>query len=161
MQTIKILNGHELSDIVDEEKLFEAADINGISITDALVPGVVITVPTPAKKNLQKEALIQPGAQQITARSLAGQTWVDLALQQLGDEERLFELCDLNNAGITDQLAAGTVVIATAYEVDKKTTVYALKANKPASSESLTASGGEVVEEGIEFWAIEFDFVVS
>jgi len=91
-------------------------------------------------------------------RSLSGQTWVDLALQQLGDESRLFELCDLNGVGITDELIPGREVLYPDFDFDKKDSVNTLKRIKPASDQSLVEDDHG---EGIEFWGIEFDFLVS
>jgi hypothetical protein len=157
MPVIKVLNGHTLSDLADESKLFEAADLNGIGITDALTPGVLLPVPERVPAKLFKES-IPPALKPETIKSLYGQTWVDMAIQQLGDEARLFELCDLNDAGITDELLASTVVSAPEVEPEKKRIVNVLQKFKPACGKvSPPGEGGE----GIEFWAIEYDFVVS
>jgi hypothetical protein len=158
MPTIKVLNGHTLSQLANEMQLFEAADLNGIGITEALVPGVILTLPEQVPAKLFRENIAQVGKPETT-RSLYGQAWVDIALQQLGTEERLFELCDLNDAGITDVLIAGTTITSPEAEAKLKRIVNTLKANKP-SSVKVYAPGAEV-EEGIEFWAIEMDFLVS
>jgi len=158
MPITKVLYGQDLSDLVDEEKIFEAADLNGISITDVLTPGVFLIVPTSTPKKLQNEIVSQV-VKPVTVKSFEGQTWVDLVLQQLGDEERLFEMCDKNNAGITDDLAPGSVIQSPDFEPEKKAIVNALTKVKPASNNVVVA--GEDVEEGIEFWAIEYEFIVS
>jgi hypothetical protein len=156
MQAIKILYGHTLSDLVADEQLFEAADLNGIGITDALIPGVVLTVPSRNKKQLQDERLAKLPKPNIV-KSLNGQAWIDIALQELGDEGRIFELADKNGVGITDKLVADTVCICPEPESRKKRTVSLLQNKRPASDRD---ANGEV-QEGIEFWAIEYDFVVS
>lgn len=158
MQTIKILYGHELADLVGEEQLFEAADLNDISITEVLSPGIVLSIPSQQRAQLISETIPQP-AKPITLKALAGQTWVDIVLQQLGNEHRLFELCDKNNSGITEDINPGTVIQSPEFEATKKAIVSVLKATLPASD--LTVQPGEPEPEGIEFWAIEFEFVVS
>jgi hypothetical protein len=157
MLSTKILHGQSLSDLADEEKLFEAADLNGIGITDALVPGVIISVPA----KVVKKTANQPLAKKITSpkvKAIAGQTWIDLTIQQLGDEERIFELCDLNSAGITDLLAAGTEIESLEPDAKRKKVVNALQSRKPSS---LYYGTGNPAPEGIEYWAIELDFIVS
>ena len=158
MQIIEVLYNQELADVVDEEQLFEAADINGISITEALVPGVALTVPDRKFHKIMDE-VVAPRQKVAVTKSEYGQTWVDLVLQQLGDEERLFELCDTNTAGITDDVIPGTVIQSPDFDQDKKSIVNVLKVNKPASDKVLAP--GAIPEEGIEFWGIEFDFVVN
>ncbi len=160
MPTIKVLDGHVLSDLADEEKLFEAADLNGIGITDALVPGVILTVPGRRAPRLSDE-VIRAAAKVPVIRAIHGQTWTDLSMQELGDEERVFELADLNGVGITENVALGVDLITPVLLADKKQIVNILKATKPASGELPNPPGGVLVEEGIEFWAIELDFVVS
>lgn len=154
---IRVLNGHELADLVGEDQIFEAADLNGIGITEALVPGVTLTIPKQPAPQLTLERR-QRTSRAAVKRVVAGQTWVDIVLQELGDELRLFELCDLNDAGITDDLAPSTVVQAPEADASKATVVNTLRARKPASIHYGT---GDAQPEGIEFWAIEFDFVVS
>lgn len=157
MQDIKVLYGHELADLTQEELLFEAADINGIGITDALTPGVVISVPDPIVSK-SKSKIESTVVKSNSVKAIAGQVWVDLVLQQLGDEERIFELCDLNDAGITDDIIAGTVVEAPVEEAERRRLVNVMKRIKPAS---LYYGVGDPEPEGIEYWAIEIDFMVS
>jgi hypothetical protein len=93
-----------------------------------------------------------------------GQTWLDIAMQELGDIERTIELAQLNGRSITDPLEAGEILIVPDFDSAKKRIVQLLrnKANNPASAHTLIAvdpdTGGN---EGIEFWAIENEFVVS
>jgi hypothetical protein len=158
MKEVKVLHGHELSDLTDEHTLFDAADLNGIGITDELTPGAILTLPNQKKKKLTNE-LVAPVIQPVTTKAFDGQTWVDLVLQQLGDEERLFEMCDKNDAGITDDIIPGATIQSPEFEASKKGIVNALKARRPASD--LVVQLGEPLPEGIEYWAIELDFEVS
>lgn len=157
MPTTKVIYGQTLADLADEEKIFEAADLNGIGITDDLTAGDVITVPDRAKRSLSKDRLAKVTPQR-SVRSLDRQRWVDMVLQELGDEERMLELIDLNGVGITDDLAPGTVVKAPEFESEHQKTVNLLRVVHPCSGEQ--APPGEELE-GIEFWGIEFDFIVS
>lgn len=159
MPLIKVLDGHELADLVQEELQFEAADLNGIGITDALPVGVVVQLPAARPALLVNEQRPSRASRPVV-KTVDGQTWIDLALQELGDEEGLFELCDLNGAGITDDVVAGTVIETPAHALDKQKVVNLLRVYRPASGGNQTP-GGNLVEEGVEHWGIEFDFEVS
>lgn len=158
MPTIKTLYGHKLSDLVAEEQLFDAADLNGIGITDALVAGVVLAVPERVFKQVQDERLPQL-VKPLVVRSLNGQALIDLTLQQLGDEARLFEMADLNVLGITERITVGALFQCPEVESGKKRITNLLQVKPPASSRAAVIP--PPTEEGIEFWGIEFDFVVS
>ena len=90
-----------------------------------------------------------------------GQTWLDIAMQELGDIERAIELARLNGRSITDALEAGEVLNVPAFDSSKRSLVnlFSNKANKPASGDTFTSA--DAGNEGIEFWALENDFAVS
>src|SRR4051812_40713019 len=92
-----------------------------------------------------------------------GQTWLDIALQELGDMERNIELARLNGRAITDDLQAGEELIVPDFDTEKRSIVQLFRnaANRPASSDTFVAADPDSNGEGIEFWAIEYDFVVS
>jgi len=158
MQVIKAIYGQELADVVYDDYLFEAADLNGGSITDTLIAGAQVTVPEMPKRRLFDE-IIAPAEKVTVVTAQPGQTWVDMVLQQLGDEHKLFDLVDLNGTGITDDLIPGTVIECPAYDLDKKAIINILQVKRPASEKIIPP--GEPQPEGIEYWAIELDFVVS
>lgn len=160
MPSIKVLDGHELVDLTDEEKLFEAADLNAIGITDVLTAGVILSVPERSPHKLNDE-VIQPRIKVPVVKAQHGQTWTDLSMQELGDEERVFELADANDAGITEEVEIGVELITPVLAAEKKSIVNVLKVTRPASGALPNPPGGNLLEQGIEFWAIEFDFVVS
>ena len=93
-----------------------------------------------------------------------GQTWLDIAMQELGDIERIVELARLNGRSITDALVAGEVLNVPAFDSAKRSIVqlFLSRANKPASGATFIAVNPDTGHnEGIEFWALENDFVVS
>ncbi|OQP45898.1 hypothetical protein A4H97_32165 [Niastella yeongjuensis] len=92
-----------------------------------------------------------------------GQTWLDIALQELGDMERAIELALLNDRAITDDLQAGVELMVPDFDSDKRDIVrlFGNSANKPASGDTFIAASPDSIGEGIEFWALENDFVVS
>jgi len=158
MPNIRVIDGHELVNLVNEDDLFDAADLNGISITDDLIPGTFITVTTLAKPKLTNEIIDSP-AKVLKVRAEAGQTLTDLTLQQLGDEERLFEMADSNGVSITDDVPIGTEITYPTIALDKKKIATVLQTSKPASE--VVVSSGEETQEGIEYWTTEQDFIVS
>jgi hypothetical protein len=94
-----------------------------------------------------------------------GQTWFDIAMQELGDIERTVELARINGRSITDALEAGEVLHVPDFDLAKRDIIqlFSNSANKPASGDTafLTQDPDTSGGEGIEFWAIENDFVVS
>jgi hypothetical protein len=91
-------------------------------------------------------------------KALPGQTWVDIVFQELGDEERIFELCDLFNAGITDDIDLAMLMTMPDFDSRKKRIVQILRELKP-SSEFYGVQDPE--PGGIDFWAVEINFIVS
>lgn len=157
MQAIEVLYNHTLADLTDEDQIFEAADLNGIGITDALTPGVTLLVPTASRKSLTKELAQQP-VKKETVTALPGQNWIDLVLQQTGDESKLFDFIDLNSAGITDDVQAGSTYNSMLPEAERLAVVKAITKRKPSS---VFIGIDNPAPEGIEYWAIELDFIVS
>jgi hypothetical protein len=88
----------------------------------------------------------------------AGQTLIDITLQELGDEERIFEMADANNCGITDDLTAGVHLNSLLVDTDKISIVKVLQQRKPSS---LYYGTGDPAPDGIGYWGIEIDFIVS
>jgi len=90
-----------------------------------------------------------------------GQTWLDIAMQELGDIERVIELAQLNNKSFTDILEAGKVMYVPDPDPSKSRIIrlFRTDANKPASGVT-SATTSSTTGEGIEFWAIENDFIV-
>lgn len=98
--------------------------------------------------------------QAITAKY--NQTNVDAALLAFGTIERLFELPNIAaGASVTDELEAGAVMsnIANA-DFDKKSVTRILnqKQNLPASKK---LDNGDLLLEGVDYWAISTEFIIS
>jgi hypothetical protein len=92
---------------------------------------------------------------------LYGQTIIDIAIQELGDGNRAFELAQLNNISISDDLNAGQVIVVPDYDLANRYLVqlFSNPSNKPASGDNL--SSGVLADVGIGYWALEVDFVVQ
>ncbi len=93
-----------------------------------------------------------------TVEVLEGQTLIDLAMQELGDASRLFELSELNAMLPSDDLVAGQIIQVPEPTEEKREIVKALKSRKPATKNEILE---EQLKEGIGYWAIGINFKVS
>jgi hypothetical protein len=95
---------------------------------------------------------------QITVQNR--QTLLDIALQELGSAEAVFELAVVNNCSITGDLDAGRVLDIPAvsqYVRRQIADYYRVNGINPATQLDDTMS----FDEGIGEWEIENDFTVS
>jgi len=94
-------------------------------------------------------------------RVLDGQSIFDLSAQHCGGVEASLAMAILNGVSVTDTLAAG-IAISTPDPVDKDIqNYYQSKGLTPATSITTLDESQTIADEGIEFWAIEVDFIVS
>lgn len=91
---------------------------------------------------------------------LYGQTLIDIAIQELGDAARVFEIAELNDISLTDDLEAGSTLLVPDWEKSKRSIVqlFTDPANAPASADTDSLSNKN---EGIDYWVLENDFVVQ
>lgn len=94
----------------------------------------------------------------IEVEVLSGQTLIDIAMQELGDASRLFELAQLNGLLPTDDVIAGSVLIVPAYETNRQNIVRQLQINKPSTGSTIVE---QALLEGVDYWAVGIDFIVS
>ena len=97
-----------------------------------------------------------------TATVLNRQSLFDVAVQHCGTMEAAFELAMLNGVALTDDLTPGTELSLT--EPDDKSIVQTFDVNRYIPATGFTQSeimGVMGLDEGIEFWGIEFDFIVQ
>lgn len=142
------------------EDLFSIAAINGLSITDDLQAGSVVYS---SGKNYQKSSnVILPVRVSHSVVVLSGQTLLDLAIQEVGGLEAVFQLSLLNGLSITSTLAGGQQIQYSVKPVNKKI-LKAYKDNKwkPASGATMPGQQAPEVLSGVGYWAIGFDFIVS
>jgi hypothetical protein len=86
------------------------------------------------------------------------QTMLDLALQHCGSADALVEIASLNDVEITEELPAGSLVIVPeAY--DKQRVKFLLNGNHKPFTGPLNRI--DEAGQGLEFWAIEIDFVIN
>lgn len=88
------------------------------------------------------------------------QTLLDIAVQEKGGVDAAFDLAIINDKSITDALQSGEVIVTDGDLINKSVADFYGTKNLKAASNVPGAAGVEV-EEGIEFWAIEYDFIVT
>lgn len=86
------------------------------------------------------------------------QAIIDVAIQETGDASSLFDIALANALGITDEVVSGTV-LSISGTVNEK----AFKFLKPRKIRPVTIlpKDDDLVGAGIEFWGIEFDFIIN
>ena len=91
---------------------------------------------------------------------LDNQELIDIAMQELGDVERVFELCLLNNLSLTAVLNADDIILVPDFDQDKKriVTQFSHKSLAPASGDDMVLL---VESGGIGFMQIGNNFKVS
>ena len=91
---------------------------------------------------------------------LQGQSIFDIAVQELGSAEGAFDIALLNGQSVTDALEEGQEMKLTALVNKPIAAYYANKSLTPATSLTETQQN-EALAEGIDFWAVETEFIIS
>ena len=98
---------------------------------------------------------------QVPARN--NQSLLDIALQTLGSAEAAFDIALINGMSITDELFVGQILqipSMSGYVQRRNAEYYTINSIMPATA--ITADiANTVLEEGVEFWAVGDDFIVS
>ena len=91
------------------------------------------------------------------------QSLFDIALQTLGCTEAAFDIALINGISITDELLTGQILqipSMSGYTQRRNAEYYTINGIMPATA--ITADiANTVLEEGVEFWAVGDDFIVS
>lgn len=170
------------------EAAFALAMKNGLSITDVMTPGQPLEMVEvmnvrvadyyltraikPVTGSLQLTAAIPRSIIPVTVvgsvtfvgdsiKASENQSLFDLAVERLGSAEAAFSLALKNGLSITDALTPGqTILLADVIDADVSG-YFTSRAIRPATAKAETTGGGELVNEGIGYWAIGIDFIVS
>ncbi len=91
-------------------------------------------------------------------KAILGQSLLDIAVQECGGLDTLVDVAIDNNVSITDDLEAGVALSVNSISNADVQRYYKIRGIKPATTltEDIEESG-----EGIGYWAIEDNFVVS
>lgn len=95
--------------------------------------------------------------------TIENQQLIDIALQELGDVERVFELALLNGIGVTNLLTAGTVIKVPDYDKRKSgiVQVFSDESRAPASASGDEQEANTIPPGGIGYMQIGNTFRVS
>jgi hypothetical protein len=164
MSTHIVLYGETLLKIAAQKgnaaAAYDIALLNELSVSDELVPGTVLQLPV-----IEKQVRVFESGVQVKISSdvviLEHQTLADIAVQYLGDAERLMEVAVLNELSPTANVQAGSNLKVPTPSKEKKRLVqlFKNKANAPATKKKQAP--GTVLLEGIGYWFVEVDFKVS
>lgn len=88
------------------------------------------------------------------------QSLFDIAIQELGSVSSVFELADLNDLSITDYLTPGDELKLPAIKNSDLQDYFRAYNIKPATDATVSDMDA-LRDEGIDYWAIEVDFVVQ
>jgi len=89
------------------------------------------------------------------------QSTFDIAAQTSGSIEAAFLLALKNGISITDELVPGQELMLTDVVNKDIREYYSNKGIVPVTGISNTDITNTIASEGVEFWAIEMDFIVS
>jgi len=91
----------------------------------------------------------------MEVKVLNNQSLFDIALQAAGSIDSVFDIATANGLGITDELPVG--MLLTVPKVVNRRIVEYYRVNSIIPATAVEAN----TQEGIDFWAIEYDFIVS
>lgn len=103
------------------------------------------------------------GSQILNGSSIsikADQTLIDIAIQEGGSVEALFDVAGRNGLSITDDLLAGGVYLKPALVVNESV-VQKMSGIYPASGQKISETDLPINPEGIDYWVIENNFIVN
>lgn len=163
---IKILPGMNMLDAAiasggSMEDLFAMALLNGLAVTEDLTAGTILQGTGNNYQVVSLGTLAERNTNVVKVKN--GQTLFDLAIQESGSMEDAFALAVLNGLPLSEELETGTPLNYLSLAADKKIRKQFQDNNwKPASSGLIAgqgAPGGQL--EGVDYWAIQIDFIVS
>lgn len=87
----------------------------------------------------------------------------DIALQETGDITGAWELAELHGLSLTEELQVGQEMEEVPVKNRQLAAYYALHGIYPATAITIESESGDgaLLLEGIEFWGIGYDFIVS
>jgi len=88
------------------------------------------------------------------------QNLYDIAIQYCGSSEAAYDIAYLNGISVTDSLTVGQELELPPVVSKSIVDYYANKSLTPATSLTETQQN-EALAEGIDFWAVETEFIIS
>ncbi len=142
------------------EALFEIAAANNFAIDDLPLLDAVIVFPELNIAPVKTIAIPVVVVVDDTVAAAGDQTPIDLAIQEGGTVEALFDFALLNSMEITGDLIVGQAYKKPAL-LNRSIAEIFNEIRKPASGYNLEDTITALTPEGIDFWIIEDTFIVS
>lgn len=89
------------------------------------------------------------------------QSLLDIAIEHCGNAESAFELAMLNGFSLSDELERGSELKSPGVVDADVCTMFVAYRHSPATAITAEQYNETIEGEGVEFWGIEFDFIVS
>lgn len=167
--------------------IFDLAVQNGLSVTEELQPGQVIELSTIVDSDVsgyfEAKAVVvstdgsdfkvnppppagsvyiaQPAYANVK-KVASGQSLFDVAIERLGSAEAAFSLAVENGLSVTDELQPGQELIIPKAFNKKVASLFQNRNIVPVTGvDESDDESNELTKEGIGYWAIGVDFVVS
>lgn len=130
------------------------ASANGLSMTGNVVAGQVIVIPDITFPVVASSA--GATAQQARTATVApGQTLYDIAIQYCGGVDAIVGLAAANSLSLSATLSAGQILQVPNTINKRVRRAYDEAGWRPAAGDILNTL------EGVDYWAIEYDFIVQ
>lgn len=97
----------------------------------------------------------------MKVKVLDGQSLFDIAIQHCGDVQASLAIAVANGLSVTDALLAGQELVVPGPADRDVQRYYRERALQPATAITTVDESQTIADEGVEFWTIEVDFIVS
>jgi hypothetical protein len=170
------------------DAVYDISVLNGLSVTDELVPGTALILPNVVNAEIviyydnkglcsatalvaQAELVlsvvdtfisIAPVAKKGVCIVLDNQDLLDVAVEYCGSADAAYDIALLNDLTVTDDLTPGIELKLPSVVNKKIASYYKTKGLEPATGITMNSENPLPVSlEGIGYWAIETDFIIS
>lgn len=164
MNTTTVIPGESLADVSVRaygrlDALSALAEANGLALTADVAGGQVLVLPEVVfPKPLPERVTTAAVATKRTATVKPGQTLPDIAIQYCGDMTAYPALAQFNGLNLTDDITAGSILLLPDVTDKRARAIFMAGGYFPAAGRTLTQISGL---EGVDYWGIEFDFIVQ
>jgi phage tail protein X len=167
MTTTTILPGETLFDVAvrvygHTQGVAQLCSDNGVNMTDELPAGMELLYDESVLYDTGSVVIsLSPQVLSNQIAVEAGQNIFDIALQMYGNIEGIIDIARDNGKDMTSELTPGELIVGSDEAIDILVRdFYAGRGILPATG--LTSEESAVLKpEGIGYWAIDYDFIVS
>ena len=142
--------------------IFNIVKDNDLSFSSEPGPGIELIIDETANYSefLPANVILAGKQQKVEIAAQPNQNIYDLAIQQYGSIEGVFLLVKNNNISLSTKVEVGFNLDATGEPVVKLVYKWFRSKANPATGSEIIVDAQPVLE-GIDYWAIEIDFIVQ